>query len=312
MHFSSSCLYTQCYPAVRTLQQTFTPIHKLQQHLYMISRTRGVVKGGRLLSASSTRSSSSQHQQLFSRGHHQGLSWRSSSSSAAEFGPTCSKKAAAKNAAAAVSVHEVRRRLSATATSRGEVAAAARLARSSSTSITAACVAAAAAAVALGSAGGGGEEKEEEEEGREQRRRGTGSTNATAAAAAAEAMPSTIAAAASSLLSRPRAVECGAQRRIQDMYHMVDSPIGQGARWRAVFCQARTNERTQAVDFCLVYCASVFIATEVRVISDAYNIIVQQYEYISQKKEQPPFFGGSDVDCGKRYRSTSEPKKRKN
>ncbi|CAN0417359.1 unnamed protein product [Pylaiella littoralis] len=195
----------------------------------MISCTRGVVKGGRLLSASSTRPSSSQHQQLlFSRGHHQGSSW---SSGAAEFGPRPNQRAS--KSAAAASAHEVRRRLSATATTRGEAAAVARVTASSPAS-AAACIAAAAAAaagaaaaaVAVASSTAQGE-GEEEEAGPEQRRTGTGSTKTTAVAA--RAIPATIAAAASSLLPKPRVAECGAQRRIQDMYKLVDSPIGQGA-----------------------------------------------------------------------------------
>ncbi|CAN0352885.1 unnamed protein product, partial [Ectocarpus sp. 12 AP-2014] len=80
-------------------------------------------------------------------------------------------------------------------------------------------VAAAAAAAGVAALSLAGDEREE-----------TQGTSSTAPAAVARGgSTAALAGVAASLLPKPSVAECGGQRRIQDMYRMVDSPIGQGA-----------------------------------------------------------------------------------
>lgn len=174
------------------------------------TRSRGVVKGGRLLSASSTRPPSSQQQTFVTR---EGV-WRGS-----EIGSN-SSLTDCRAAAAALTAHHERRLFSTTAAAAtaGGDAVTLQAAPNSYSSGTVAAAAAVAAAAVAGTALG--------LEGSEAPREDTSSTfpGETAAKTAA----ATVAAAAASLLPGSSAAKCGGHRRIQDMYHMVDSPIGQG------------------------------------------------------------------------------------
>lgn len=167
------------------------------------TRSRGVAKGGRFLSASSTRQSSSQQQTFITR---EGI-WRGS-----EIGNNLTDCRAA---AAALAAHHEGRRFS----TMGDAAAVQAASASSSSGTAAAAAAVAAAAIAGTVLSSGGNEAPPRED--------TSSTF-PGGASAAKTAAAAVSAAAASLLPRSNPAKCGGHRKIQDMYHMVDSPIGQG------------------------------------------------------------------------------------